>query len=578
MHHRMTVPVRSPSNSIRAPRVALMLFVAFRRSRTIGLVVLAAVVAALVAGVLFARVAHAQRVPTTRLPGPVSTPRPIAPTAGAINYVYLRNGGDTLGVESITHTGASVTGVLSMKGQPRLEWSQTVAGNTMGALSIKVFAPGADGAAAPMQSVAIAARGDSMYLEIDGPQRSRQIVPSKAGALPLVNASVLHAVLLASHARLKSLSAVNVFLTAGGATVPGTLAQGGDTTIFKVGTSDMRVVPAADGMPALILLPGQNARVVRAAGAVSASAGRVMYDAPAGAPYTAEQIRIPTGRAYELAATLTRPVRSAPSPVVVMISGSGPQDRDSRITGVAGYEFFRQIADTLGRRGIAVLRFDDRGIGESGGRESVATATSADFADDVRSIVAWLRTRPDIDGTRIALAGHSEGGAIAPMVAATDAKIKAIALLAGTAYDGRKIIMYQNRQSIDDMTSLTARQRDSIYASVPAQLDSAAKSNPWLAFFMKHDPRVTAKLVKQPVLVMHGMTDRQVTPEQADTLATIIRASGNTDVTLRKLPATNHLFLSDTSGKPAGYPQLKDMKVRADVLGVLADWAARVLK
>lgn len=561
-----------------------MLFVAFRRSRAAGIAVLAAVIAALIAGTIVARVAHAQRLPTTKLPPAKAPVKPVVAGGPTINYVYVRDAGDTLGVESIAHTASNVSGVLSMKGQPRIEWSQALASgatnsSTLGVLTIKAFAPGAAASAAPLQQVTAETRGDSVVIELGATAaRTRQIIGSRPGALPLVNASVLHAVLLASHARLKGVGAVNVFLTSGGATVVGTLAQAGDTTVFKLGTSDMRILAASDGMPALILLPGQNARVVRAAGAVSATAGRVVYDAPAGAPYTAEQVRIPTSRGYELAGTLTKPVRSSLSPVVVTISGSGPQDRDGRISGVAGYEFFRQVADTLSRRGIAVLRFDDRGVGESGGRESLATATSADFADDVRSVIAWLRSRPDIDGTRIALAGHSEGGVIAPMIAATDPKIKAIALMAGLAYDGRKVIMYQNRQSIDEMSALTPKQRDSIYARVPSQLDSAAKATPWLAYFLQHDPRKTTALVKQPVLVLQGMTDRQVTPEQADSLATMLRVSGNTDVTLRKFPTTNHLFLFDASGRPAGYPQLKDMKVRTDILGALADWAARVLK
>ena len=272
------------------------------------------------------------------------------------------------------------------------------------------------------------------------------------------------------------------------------------------------------------------------------------------------------------------PKGASKTPVVITISGSGPQERDSRIGTVPGYEFFRQIADTLGRRGIAVLRFDDRGVGESGGRESAVKSTSADFADDVRSIVAWLRARADVDATRIALAGHSEGGLIAPIVAASDPRLKAVALLAGPAYDGRQVLMYQNRQVIDKAPALSAGQRDSIWKTVPAALDSLSNANPWMAFFMSHNPRTTARQVKQPVLLLHGETDRQVTVEQADSLLSALRSSGNRDVTLRKFSATNHLFLTDSSGLPGGYAQLKDPKVRKDVLGALADWAVRVLR
>ena len=540
-----------------------MLFLAFRRVRGLGVALPIAAIAALVAGLVVACGAQAQgtAMQTT------------------LTYVYLRDNGDTLGVETITHAGTTTTGVLSIKGQPRTEWQQAPQKVEPGVLTLRIFAPGAAADATPLQSGTIAMRADSAYIDLaSGTQRVKQTLPSKPGAFALVNASVLHAALLASQARLSKVSTINIFLTSGAQTLAATVAQSGDTTIFKLATSDMRIVSAPDGMPSVILLPGQGARVVRATGAVSASAGRINYDAPVGAPYVAEHVKIPTGRGYDLAATLTKPTGLSTMPVVITISGSGPQERDSRIGIVSGYEIFRQIADTLGRRGIAVLRFDDRGVGDSGGRESAVKSTSADFADDVRSIVAWLRARSDVDGARIALAGHSEGGIIAPMVAANDPKLKGIALLAGPAYDGRRVLMFQNRQSIDNAPGLSAAQRDSLWKTVPAALDSISKASPWMGFFMSHTPLATVRQVKQPVLLLQGETDRQVTPEQADSLNTVLRSSGNRDVTLRKFPATNHLFLNDPSGLPGGYAQLKDPKVRKEVLGALADWAVRVLR
>jgi fermentation-respiration switch protein FrsA (DUF1100 family) len=150
--------------------------------------------------------------------------------------------------------------------------------------------------------------------------------------------------------------------------------------------------------------------------------------------------------------------------------------------------------------------------------------------------------------------------------------------MAGPAYDGRRIIMFQNRESIDALPGLTRAQRDSIFKTVPAGLDSVAKTTPWMAYFLSHDPLVTARLVKQPVLLLQGATDHQITPEQGDTLRAALTASGNRDVILRKFPATNHLFVNDPSGAPGGYGQLKDARVRKEVLGALADWAVRVLK
>jgi dipeptidyl aminopeptidase/acylaminoacyl peptidase len=542
-----------------------MLHVVFRRGRTVGLIVLAAVVAALVAGTLVARVGHAQPAPFTA------------------SYVYLRTNGDTLGVETITSGASTVDGVLTMKGQPRVEWSQSQQKGLPGTLGMKVFAAGAAADAAPLQSGSVDIRGDSAYVDFGtATQRTKQAIATKTGAFPLVNASVLHASLFAAYARNSQRSTLDMFLTSGAQTLPVTIKLVGDTSVFSLGGAEMRIVFAPDGWPQAVTLPGQGARVVRAAGPVTLSPAasapiKHNYDAPATAPYIAEHVRIPTGRGYELAATLTHPKGVAKAPVVVTISGSGPQERDSEISIVPGYAIFREIADTLGRRGIAVLRWDDRGVGESGGRESAAKGTSADVADDVRSIVAWLRTRSDIDGARVALAGHSEGGMVAPMVAATDNALKGIALMAGTAYKGRAIMLYQNKQSIE-ASNLSRKQKDSVLATVPAQLDSLAKTSPWIAYFMTYDPIATAKKVKTPVLVLQGMTDQQVSPEQADKLVAAFKAGGNRDVTLRKLPATNHLFLNDPSGSPRTYADLKDTKVRREALGALADWAVRVLK
>jgi dipeptidyl aminopeptidase/acylaminoacyl peptidase len=166
---------------------------------------------------------------------------------------------------------------------------------------------------------------------------------------------------------------------------------------------------------------------------------------------------------------------------------------------------------------------------------------------------------------------------IAPMIAATDPTIKAIALLAGQAYTGRRVMMFQNREAIDQ-APLSPAQRDSIWATVPSRLDTLATTNKWIGFFMTHDPIATAKRVKQPVLILQGETDHQVSPEQADTLVAAFKAGGNRAVTMKRFPATNHLFLNDPSGLFSGYGALKDTRVRREVLGTLADWLAGVMK
>jgi dipeptidyl aminopeptidase/acylaminoacyl peptidase len=495
------------------------------------------------------------------------------------SYVYLR-GTDTLGIETLTIGDSAVSGDLVLRNAPRIIWSHARQGLGLGVLSVKVFAPGAAANSPPAQQGTIRITGDSAYVDFTaGTRTQKQTMAVPRDAVTLVNASVLHAALIGARVARMGETSVSVFLASGGQVIPATVATHGDTVVFTVANAESRILSDADGMPREILLPSQRARVVRAEGnaVLTSTPPLLTYEAPPGAPYTAEQVRIPTGRGYELAGTLTRPVMNRLVGVAVTISGSGPQERDSRLSMLPGYAIFREIADTLARRGIATLRFDDRGIGASGGAESMQDATSADFADDVRSVIAWLRKRPDIDGMRIALVGHSEGGMIAPMIAATDPTIKAIALLAGQAYTGRRVMMFQNREAIDQ-APLSSAQRDSIWATVPSRLDTLATTNKWIGFFMTHDPIATAKRVKQPVLILQGETDHQVSPEQADTLVAAFKAGGNRAVTMKRFPATNHLFLNDPSGLFSGYGALEDTRVRREVLGTLADWLAGVMK
>ncbi len=497
-------------------------------------------------------------------------------------YTFLAmRGADTLGTETLILSQTDAIGVTAMRGQPRFEWRHERQGQGYGALTMRVYAPGSPAGGPPAQMAGVRIVGDSAVAEMrTGDKIATQKMATKVGAMPLINASVVHELLLASVARRAKASTFDIFLTSGGQTVTGTLQQRGDTMVVVLAGSELKALFGADGLPTVITTT-QGVRMTRVAalpvGAATAL-GTISYDAPTNAPYTAEQVRIPSGRGYELAATLTKPKGAGKVPVVVTISGSGAQERDSRLSMLPAYAFFREIADTLGRRGVAVLRFDDRGVGLSGGRESAAKATSADFADDVRSIVTWLRARPDIDANRIALAGHSEGGMIAPMVAATDPKIKAIALFAGPAYAGRRVSLFQNRVLVDASPGLSKTQRDSIMASIPPRLDSAGRATPWLGFWLSYDPIPTAKRVKQPVLILQGLTDTQVSPEQADTLALALRSNGNQAVTVRTFSATNHLFLDDPSGAATGYGALKNARIRRDVLGALADWAVKVMK
>ena len=488
-------------------------------------------------------------------------------------------GKDTIGVERATFGAQRIDGELvdRVRGM-RIVYASTLdtQGNATG-IDLRVYRPASD--TTVKQHAVIELHGDTAVATIVGapaPQRLR----TTPGALPYVNPSV--ALLQPLVARTRGASAavdVPLFQTVGGMTVPATVTwvSRDSATISIGGVAGYLRVDSA-GVVREFGVPAQGFRGVRAAAALPMTVAPPDYSAPAGAPYTAESVTVRTPAGLTLVGTLTLP-RARPArgvSAIVTITGSGAEDRDESIPLVAGYRPFRQVADTLGRRGIAVLRLDDRGIG--GSDPGPASATSADYADDIRAALAYLRTRPEIDASRLGLVGHSEGGMIAPMVAATDTGVRAIVLLAGPAWTGRKILAYQQRYALEHDTALTAAKRDSLVQRAPAQIDSAARASAWVRYFLDYDPLATARRVRTPVLILQGATDRQVTPEQAPALAAAFRAAGNRRVTVRVFPETDHLFLADPSGDPAGYRALRASGVRPEVLGAIADWLSTQLR
>ena len=360
--------------------------------------------------------------------------------------------------------------------------------------------------------------------------------------------------------------------------------NGADSVVVAYASVVMRLAVSPTGLIRGGTIPAQGIVIARGTEASSlASAPRVDYGAPAGAPYTAEDVVVTTADGLRLSGTLTLP-RERPRdglPAVVTITGSGPEDRDEYSGLIAGYRPFRELADTLGRRGIAVLRLDDRGVNGSTGGTNLATSES--FADDIRAGVAYLRARPEINRRRVGLVGHSEGGIIAPMIAATDSSIHAIVLMAGTASTGREIVMGQNRFIIDSVARLTGAQRDTVLARAIRAVDSAAKVPGWQGFFLNYDPKPTAGRVRARVLILQGETDRQVPPAEAERLGAAFRGGVSPSVTVRMFPVTNHLFVEDSSGAFADasgrlrYPMLPSLHVRKDVLGAISDWLAKNL-
>jgi dienelactone hydrolase len=496
-------------------------------------------------------------------------------------------GSDTVGSEVVARTSLRV--VVDMENRlagGRWQYALTVAPDERVTAMTAAFYRAAQGDAAPYQTIGLELRSDSVIADLKGAATRVERIGSRPGAVPYINPSgaMLEQVLLRARALREagggqaSVDTVPIFAVQGGSTTPVTVRWvGADSAVLRLGGVEMRARLSGDGGLLSLEIPAQNVRFERVEGAHPLAPEKIDYGPPPDAPYTALDVTVHTPAGLDLTGTLTLPAKASGSvPAVVTITGSGAEDRDERIPIVRGYRPFWQIADTLARRGIATLRLDDRGVnGSSPGPDS---ATSADYADDIRAALGWLRARKGIDGRRLALVGHSEGGLIAPMVAATDASLRGIVLMAGPAYTGRRILEYQLRSAVEGAPAFTPAERDSALASIPGQIAEMAGGNAWLRFFLAYDPVQTARKVRVPVLVLQGETDHQVTPEQADTLAAAFRAGGDPDVTLRKFPDTNHLFVPDPNGSPTGYALLRTRTLRPEVLGAIADWLAEHLR
>jgi pimeloyl-ACP methyl ester carboxylesterase len=385
-----------------------------------------------------------------------------------------------------------------------------------------------------------------------------------------------------------------------------TVAQEGATIRFKIATPDASYVAtlSADGQT----LTGQWSQsgaslpltMTRMATKVSAAPARPQTPQPP-FPYRNEDVAYDNSAGHaHLVGTLTLPSGPGPYPAVLLITGSGLQDRDET---VFGHKPFLLWADTLTRRGIAVLRVDDRQIGGSTGE--VRTATTADFASDVTAGVAFLRSRRDIDPQRVGLLGHSEGAIIAPMVAAQDQSIAFVVMLAGAGETGETLMLQQKRlietamglppadverssktmqqlyeavkNAPDQATADTSLQaawqtiageQGQPSSSVPAQLQVIA--SPWMRWFVRYDPRPVLAKVGCPVLAVGGAKDLQVEPDR--NLAGIkLALHANPDVTVVKLPGLNHLLQTSDTGQVGEYGRI-DETIAPNALQIVGDW------
>jgi len=368
-----------------------------------------------------------------------------------------------------------------------------------------------------------------------------------------------------------------------------------DRFTLRIAGQELVLWRDAAGKLAIISIPAQQFAAMRPesakwlAGLLESrrqkpSPSAIDYSAPAGASFTAEEVKIPVAT-YSLAGTLLVPKGAkSPSPAVVMITGSGLQTRDSRIAlpGLEKYAPFRQIAERLAVSGVAVLRVDDRGSGGSTGLETLENATTTSLAEDTRAQVAWLRARKEIDPRRIVVIGHSEGASIAAMIGASDPDLAAVVMMAGFGRRGADVSLEQQEEALRNEPTMSETTKDSLRAKqreiVKTVLagGSVPGINAWVREFFAYDPLPTVRKVKQPLLILQGERDRQVDQSHAKLLADAAREAGNKNVTITVLPTLNHLFLPSKTGSVAEYPHLETMVVPDVVLDALADWVTKI--
>ena len=287
-------------------------------------------------------------------------------------------------------------------------------------------------------------------------------------------------------------------------------------------------------------------------------------------PYRAEDVEYPNSVAdIKLAGTLSIPSGSGPFPAVLLITGSGPQDRDETLL---GHKPFLVLSDSLTRKGIEVLRADDRGVGKSGG--SFSKSTTADFATDAEAGVAYLKTRSEINPHKIGLIGHSEGAVIAPMVAARNSDVAFIVMMAGSGVPGDEIIAEQVRLigEASGETHQAALKNDAEERELlglvkqgkplPDTLpDGQVKqlTSPWFRYFLAYDPVLALRKVRCPVLVLNGEKDLQVSPKQnLPAIRKALEEGGNKNVEVDELSGLNHLFQTAKTGLPGEYAEIEE--------------------
>lgn len=335
------------------------------------------------------------------------------------------------------------------------------------------------------------------------------------------------------------------------------------------------------------------------------------------ASFKEEEIKFSNGD-ITFAGTLTLPLKEGKHPAAILITGSGPQNRDENIL---GFKIFKIIAEHLSANGIAVLRYDDRGVAESTGK-SVDESTSEEFAEDVSAAMEFLRKRNDINPEQIGLIGHSEGGIVAPLTASKRTDVAFIVSIAGTGVNGAEIILEQtklislangedsarvnkdydetkvalymivNGASGEDLKSLIKKSAEEQFDNlgetekskitdksewVNEKTDNAYKTltSTWMKYFLKHDPAETWKKITCPVLALFGGLDLQVSVLQnEEPVRLALTEAGNKDFEIKVFPKANHLFQEAKTGSTSEYSVLKKEFIDG-FLDYILDWISK---
>ncbi|MFZ6871746.1 alpha/beta hydrolase family protein [Undibacterium sp. Di27W] len=323
--------------------------------------------------------------------------------------------------------------------------------------------------------------------------------------------------------------------------------------------------------------------------------------------YDTLEISFPNPAAQiKLAGSLSLPRGKGPFPVVILIAGSGPMNRDEENL---QHKPFLVLADHLGRRGIAVLRFDKRGVGKSEG--NLALARTSDFASDVHAAITYLRTRAEVDINKLGLIGHSEGGTIAPMLAAENNAVHFIVMMAGSGLRGDQLILAQTRardsllkvpraesgkklaaleKAMHAISSsgnlaeseqalkpiLSAAIADKLMSQPEADERLAVYTTAWFREFVLYDPRPVLKKLTIPVLALAGSLDISI-PSRQHLPAIQEALHNNKRATVQEIPQLNHMFQTAVTGDFSEFGKIKEtMSPRA--MKMISTWIKHQVK